>query len=76
MYPYYAELVADIKDKAPVDLENRLDHLEEDPDKISVNGHAMTEAASDDWDGEALGNSCSGSDTIVTYTAKILCATI
>lgn len=72
MHPYYAELVADIKDKAPVDLENRLDHLEEDPDKISVNGHAMTEAASDDWDGEALGNSCSGSDTIVTYTAKNL----
>ena len=32
----------------------------------------MTEAASDDWDGEALGNSCSGSDTIVTYTAKNL----
>lgn len=72
MHPYYAELVADIKGKAPVDLENRLDHLEEDPDKISVQGHAMTEAASDDWDGEAIGNSCSGSDTIVTYTAKNL----
>ena len=53
-------------------LVDRLDDLEKDPDKISVQGHAMTEAASDDWDGEALGNSCSGSDTIVTYTAKNL----
>lgn len=76
MHPYYAELVADIKGEAPADLEKRLDDLEKDPDKISVQGHAMTEAASDDWDGEALGNSCSGSDTIVTYTAKILCVTI
>ena len=72
MHPYYAELVADIKGEAPADLEKRLDDLEKDPDKISVQGHAMTEAASDDWDGEALGNSCSGSDTIVTYTAKNL----
>ena len=72
MHPYYAELVADIKGEAPADLEKRLDDLEKDPDKISVQGHAMTEADSDDWDGEALGNSCSGSDTIVTYTAKNL----
>lgn len=72
MHPYYAELVADIKGEAPADLEKRLDDLEKDPDKISVQGHAMTEAASDDWDGETLGNSCSGSDTIVTYTAKNL----
>ena len=72
MHPYYAELVADIKGEAPADLEKRLDDLEKDPDKNSVQGHAMTEAASDDWDGEALGNSCSGSDTIVTYTAKNL----
>ena len=72
MHPYYAELVADIKGEAPADLEKRLDDLEKDPDKISVQGHTMTEAASDDWDGEALGNSCSGSDTIVTYTAKNL----
>lgn len=72
MHPYYAELVADIKGEAPADLEKRLDDLEKDPDKISVQGHAMTEAASDDWDGEALENSCSGSDTIVTYTAKNL----
>ena len=63
MHPYYAELVADIKGEAPADLEKRLDDLEKDPDKISVQGHAMT---------EALGNSCSGSDTIVTYTAKNL----
>ena len=74
MHPYYAELVADIKGEAPADLEKRLDDLEKDPDKISVQGHAMTEADSDDWDGEALGNSCSGSDTIVTYTAKKSCA--
>lgn len=72
MHPYYAELVADIKGKAPADLEAKLDRLETDTDKVSGQGHAMTEAASDDWSGEALGNSCSGSDNIVVYTAKNL----
>ncbi len=72
MHPYYAEMAADIKGKAPAGLQDKLDDLETDPDRISVQGHAMTEAASDDWDGEALGNSCSGSDTIVVYTAKNL----
>ena len=42
------------KGEAPADLEKRLDDLEKDPDKISVQGHAMTEAASDDWDGKHL----------------------
>lgn len=72
MRPYYAELVADIEGKAPADLQNQLDDIEEDSKKINSQGHVMTEAASDDWDGEKQGNSCSGSDTIVVYVAKNL----
>lgn len=76
MHPYYAELVADIKGEAPVDLENRLDDLEKDPDKISVQGHAMTEAASDDWDGKHLEIPVRVRIQLLPIRQKILCVTI
>lgn len=72
MKPYYAEMAVDIEGKAPADLQNKLDDIEEDTDNKNSLGHAMTEAGSDDWDGEEMGNSCSGSDTIVVYVAKNL----
>lgn len=74
MRPYYAELTADIQGTAPEDLQNKLDDLETDTGRVDSQGHVMTEAASEseEWDGEILGNSCSGSDTIVVYVAKNL----
>lgn len=72
MKPYYAEMVADIKGKAPKDLQSLLDGIEEDTEKTNSQGHIMTEAALVDWDEEGRGNSCSGSDTIVVYVAKNL----
>ena len=72
MKPYYSELVSDIKGKAPSNLQSKLDDLETDSDRINFQGHTMTEAASDDWDGEELGNSCSGSETIFSLKAQNL----
>lgn len=55
MTPYYSELAVDIKGKAPADLERQLDALGEEQD---FGGHPQRE-----------GNSCYGSDTIVSYAA-------
>lgn len=55
MTPYYSELVADIEGKAPADLEEHLDNLEENQDFA---GHTMME-----------GSFGYGSDTIITYAA-------
>lgn len=62
MSPYYAELVADMKGDAPVDLVKRLDDLTEKSDR-DFGGHAVPDLA---------GNSCSGSDNIISYTATNL----
>lgn len=72
MTPYYAEMAADIEGDAPADLQRKLDDLETDGQKVDSLGHVETEAASDDWTDEEMGNSCSGSDTIVVYVAKNL----
>lgn len=74
MKPYYAEMAADIEGEAPWGLQNKLDNLEEDEEKIDSQGHVKTEAAEDeeDWTGGEKGNSCSGSDNIVVYVAKNL----
>ena len=74
MRPYYGELVADVTGDVPSDLQRKLDDLEKDEEKINSQGHVMTEASADyeDWEDEEIGNSCSGSDTIVVYAAKNL----
>lgn len=72
MNPYYAEMAVDIEGNAPADLQSLLDNIEQDTEKVNFQGHVMTEAAADDWEGEELGNSCSGSDSIVVYAAKNL----
>lgn len=74
MRPYYGELVADVTGDVPFDLQRKLDALEKDEEKINSQGHVMTEASADyeDWEDEEIGNSCSGSDTIVVYAAKNL----
>ena len=59
MTPYYAELAANLKGKAPADLQKRLDNL--------------TEEENDDFGGHEAsvpeGNSCIGSDNMVVYAA-------
>ena len=59
MTPYYAELAANLKGKAPADLQKRLDNL--------------TEEENDDFGGHTApvleGNSCIGSDNMVVYAA-------
>lgn len=74
MRPYYGELVVDVTGDVPSDLQRKLDDLEKDEEKINSQGHVMTEASADyeDWEDEEIGNSCSGSDTIVVYAAKNL----
>lgn len=72
MRPYYAEFVADIEGDAPFGLQDKLDDIETDGQQVDFSGHVQTEAGSDDWEGEELGNSCAGSDTIVVYAAKNL----
>ena len=74
MRPYYGELVADVTGDVPSDLQRKLDDLEKDEEKINSQGHVMTEASADyeAWEDEEIGNSCSGSDTIVVYAAKNL----
>lgn len=74
MRPYYGELVADVTGDVPFDLQRKLDDLEKDEEKLNSQGHVMTEASADyeDWEDEEIGNSCSGSDTIVVYAAKNL----
>lgn len=72
MNPYYAEMAVDIEGNAPGNLQSLLDDIEEETEKVNSQGHVMTEAAADDWEGEERGNSCSGSDSIVVYAAKNL----
>ena len=59
MTPYYAELAANLKGKAPADLQKRLDNL--------------TEEENDDFGGHTApvleGNSCIGSDNMVVHAA-------
>lgn len=58
MTPYYAELAADIEGDAPLGLNRELDALtDEEPDAA---GHVMRETE---------GNSCCGSDNIISYAA-------
>lgn len=59
MKPYYSELAADIKGDAARDLNQKLDALT-DEEEHDFGGHTMPELA---------GNSCCGSDTIITYAA-------
>ena len=59
MTPYYAEMAADLKGKAPADLQKRLDNLTEE-EKRDFGGHAAPVLE---------GNSCIGSDNMVVYAA-------
>ncbi len=59
MKPYYSELAADIKGAAPRDLNQKLDGLTDD-EEHDFGGHKMPDLE---------GNSCSGSDNIISYAA-------
>lgn len=59
MTPYYAELAADIKGDAPTGLNKKLDELAGEEEYGST-GHVIPELE---------GNSCCGSDNIITYAA-------
>lgn len=59
MTPYYAEMAADLKGKAPADLQKRFDNLTEE-EKRDFGGHAAPVLE---------GNSCIGSDNMVVYAA-------
>lgn len=62
MQPYYSELAVDIDGQAPSELVRRLDALTEESERDS-RGHAVSPLE---------GNSCCGSDNIVSYTANNL----
>ena len=62
MKPYYSELAADLKGKAPDSLLQKLDDLS-DASQHDFAGHTITELE---------GNSCSGSDQIIVYVAANL----
>ncbi len=77
MRPYYAELTADIRGKAPANLKMLLDN---DRRLANVQGYGQTRET-DGWQGDDendfdyeddFGNSCSGSDSIVVYAEKNL----
>lgn len=59
MKPYYSELAADIRGEAPHDLNQKLDSLTAD-EEHDFGGHVIPELE---------GNSCSGSDNIISYAA-------
>jgi hypothetical protein len=59
MQPYYSELVADINGDAPMDLRTKLDELTDADDFYF----------GDRVDPALEGNSCTGSDNIITYSA-------
>jgi hypothetical protein len=59
MQPYYSELVADINGDAPMDLRTKLDELTDADDFYF----------GDRVDPSLEGNSCTGSDNIITYSA-------
>lgn len=59
MKPYYSELAADIKGDAPPDLGRKLDRLTND-DELDFADRTMPELE---------GNSCCGSDNIISYAA-------
>ncbi|MCI8583058.1 MAG: ABC transporter permease [Dorea sp.] len=59
MTPYYAELAADIKGEAPLGLNKKLDALTDDEGRDSTS-HVVPELE---------GNSCCGSDNIISYAA-------
>lgn len=65
MKPYYSEMAVDLAGKAPENLQKKLDNLSS-AEKIDNMGHAETILAG------VRGNSCSGSDEIVVYTATNL----
>ncbi|MDO4602049.1 MAG: FtsX-like permease family protein [Eubacteriales bacterium] len=58
MTPYYAEMAADIKGKAPADLQKRLENLTEEEREFDGDAAPALE-----------GNSCIGSDNMVVYAA-------
>ena len=59
MTPYYAEMAADLKGKAPADLQKRLENLTEE-EKCDFAEHSAPVLE---------GNSCIGSDNMVVYAA-------
>lgn len=59
MTPYYAELAADIKGEAPLGLNKKLDALTDDEGRDTTS-HVVPELE---------GNSCCGSDNIISYAA-------
>ena len=59
MTPYYAEMAADLKGKAPADLQKRLENLTEE-EKCDFAEHSESVLE---------GNSCIGSDNMVVYAA-------
>lgn len=61
MKPYYSEMVVELSEATPKDLQSKLDSL--DPDDLDYMGHSEPELG---------GNSCCGSDTIVVYVATSL----
>jgi len=62
MQPYYSELAVDIKGSPSGDLGRKLDDLTPE-EELDFGGHAQLALE---------GNSCSGSDSIIVYTAKNL----
>ena len=69
MEPYYKELAAMLKERAPDGLQKLLDGLQKDGDRLSYLGHAV-----DDPQADLSGQTqmCFGSDQIISYPAKNL----
>lgn len=64
--PYYKELVADIKGRAPEGLGSSLDNIERDGEAY---GYLNMDSEAYEEESEPVTNSCYGSDQIITYAA-------
>lgn len=64
--PYYKELVADIKGRAPEGLGSSLDNIERDGEAY---GYLNMDSEAYEKESEPVTNSCYGSDQIITYAA-------
>lgn len=62
MQPYYSEMTADIEGKAPADLEQKLEALEEEGEQKNF----------EYWTATPEGNNCYGSDNIMSYPSDYL----
>ncbi len=69
MEPYYKELAAMLKERAPDGLQKLLDGLQKDGDRLSYLGHAIDDPQADLSDQTKM---CFGSDQIISYVAKNL----